>query len=83
MIPFKKGFIDICVEQCFSTGVPRHTSLPWNFLRCAPKSFNILESVQKSSTIFIILQNDENILVSFRCAAKLFYKISVPQAQTG
>jgi hypothetical protein len=44
---FKKGlnfFNDLMIqkfiatEQYFSTGLPRHTSVPWNLFRCAAKS---------------------------------------------
>ncbi len=35
------------LEQCFSTGVPRRKSAPWNFSRCAAKSWNVKESMQK------------------------------------
>jgi hypothetical protein len=29
--------LNVELEQWFSTGVPRHTSVPWNFLKCAAK----------------------------------------------
>jgi len=39
------------IEQCFSTGVPRHISVPWNSFRCAVKSWNTLQN----SSLHIIL----------------------------
>ncbi len=35
------------LRQCFSTGVPRRTSVPLNFSRCAAKSLNVKESIHK------------------------------------
>ncbi len=58
-------------DQCFSTGVPQRTSVPWNYSRCAAKSWNVKESMQKS------------ILLTPRCAASFYIKICVTQVQKG
>ncbi len=37
----------VCLGQGFSTSVPRRTSVPPNFSRCAAKSLNVKESMHK------------------------------------
>jgi len=64
--------------QCFSTGAPRHTSVPWTLFMCAAKSYNVLESMQKQ----YIFDHFCTVLL-FKCAAKHFYYYSVPQVQKG
>lgn len=32
----------LCLHQCFSTSVSRHTSVPWEIFRCAMKNYQIL-----------------------------------------
>ncbi len=44
---FNKPQWSICLMQCFSSGVPRHRSVPRSFYRCDTKSLNIRESKLK------------------------------------
>ncbi len=45
---------NVCVEQCFSTGVPWHTSVPSNFLG-VPPNLKIVNKVCENNHIFIFL----------------------------
>ncbi len=51
------------LHQCFSTGVPRHTSVPWKCFKCAAKSWNILKSIYKQHYLVLFL--------TLECAPKL------------
>ena len=42
------------LDHWFSTGVPRHTRVPWNFIRCVAKSSKILK-IMLNSTLFVLL----------------------------
>ncbi len=60
---------NLSLQQCFSTGVPRHTSVPWNFFRCAAKSYNVLY------LIIFVLSSYLSVPPNF------FYYYSVPLVQ--
>ncbi len=61
------------LNQCFSTGVPRRTSMPSNSSRCAAKSYIVWYSMQNVSFYHHFAPS-----ITLWCPTKLFYKISVP-----
>ena len=61
------------VDQCFSNGVPRHTSVLWIIFRCAAKSQNIILEYVKTLHFLSFWS-----VVMLGCASKHLYQISVP-----
>jgi hypothetical protein len=53
--------------------------VPSNFSWCAAKSSNVKEIMHKQNQYF----HHFGLFLTFRCAAKLVFKISVPLAQKG
>ncbi len=71
----KKTFFDLC--QCFSTGVPRRTSVPLIFSGCAAKPFNKCPRKNAKKQQYVLHFS----FFTPRCAANFVFKISVPQTQ--
>ena len=71
------------LEQCFSTGVPRHTSVPWASSKCAAKflgSYFYCSFVEIGEILFDFCKKNPLFLGIFQkfldeCGAKLFFDV--------
>jgi hypothetical protein len=64
--------------KCFSNGVSRHTSMPWNFLRCATK--NLKKHLKHLKTV---LYKYVGLILDLCVPLNYLYQISLPKAQKG
>ncbi len=71
------------LAQCFSTYVPRHTSVPWAPSKCAAKLFFLTLPFLFFSKKSSFCQNCDFLGISVPHAAKCFLNFSVPRAKKG